>query len=118
MKADLSRASAMSVTSIALVLWALAPLAGAADLPGGTMGAQPQQGIGTEIMKEKPQVQRDVAVPVELGKGHERPMKMPDWIQISPSDDYSHLLNLDFKGQVPDILERTKEDDARSAVAF
>lgn len=118
MKTDLYIASAVVAASMALVLFAFAPLAGAADRPAGATGTQPEQGLGAETMKGQPQVQRNVPVPGELGKGHERPMKMPDWIQISPSDDYSHLLNLDFKGQVPDILERTKEDDSKSTTAF
>lgn len=115
MRADLYRASVVCAGMIALVSCAfVVPVAGAADQPAGAAGSQSQQ----EMKKEQPQVPRDIVAPGELGKGHERPMKMPDWIQISPSDDYSHLLNLDFKGQVPDILERTWEDDAKSAVSY
>jgi hypothetical protein len=118
MRADLHIGDAVVVTSLVLLALLMgAPVAGAADEPKGS-GMPSQQGIGAQATPDQPQVQRESTVPGELGKGQERPMKVPEWIGITPSDDYSHLLNLDFKGQVPNILEQTREDDDKSTTSF
>jgi hypothetical protein len=118
MRADLHIRDAVVVTSVVvLALLMGAPVAGAADEPKGS-GAPLQQAIGAPATPEQSQAQREVTVPGELGKGQEQPMKVPEWIKITPSDDYSHLLNLGFKGQVPNILEQMWEDDEKSATSF
>lgn len=108
---------AVVLASLGFLLLTFAPTAGAADQPMGS-GTQAQEGIGTPTMKDQPQVQQDVQVPGELGKGQERQMKMPEWLTIPPYDDYSHLLNLDFHGQDEGIVGRTKEEDEKHAVSF
>ncbi len=108
---------AVVLASLALLLLMFASTAGAADQPMGS-GTQSQEGIGTQTMKDQPQIQREVQVPGELGKGQERPMKVPEWIKIPPQDDYSHLLNLDFHGQDEGVVKRTKEEDEKHAVSF
>lgn len=117
MRADVYIRGAVVLASVALLLLMFAPTAGAADQPMGS-ATQSQEGIGTQTMKDQPQIQRDVQVPGELGKGSERPMKVPEWMKISPFDDYSHLLNLDFKGPDAGDVERARESDIKSAVSF
>lgn len=117
MRAALYIRGAVVVASLALLVLMFASTAGAADQPMGS-GTQPQQGIVAQTMKDQPQIQREVQVPGELGKGHERTMKIPGWLKITPEDDFSHLLNLDFHGQDPDVVGRTREEDTKHAVSF
>jgi hypothetical protein len=113
MSANISIRGVVVLASLALFLLMFAPAVGAADQPMGSETQSPQ-GIGTQPMKDQSQIQRDVQVSGELGKGHEQQMKVPEWLKITPEDDYSHLLNLDFKGQPDDIVKQTREDDALS----
>jgi hypothetical protein len=118
MRADLHIGDAVVVTSLVLLALLMgAPVAGAADQPMGS-GTQSQEGIGTQTMKDQPQIQGEIQVRGELGKGQERQMKVPEWLKIPPQDDYSHLLNLDFHGQDEGIVGRTKEEDEKHAVSF
>ncbi len=117
MRADIYVRGAVVLASLALLLLMFVSTAGAADQPMGS-GTQLQQVSGMQTMKDQPQMQREVRVPGELDKGHERPMKVPEWLKIIPHDDFSHLLNLDFHGQDEGVVARTKEEDSKHAVSF
>ncbi len=117
MRVDVSIRGAIVVASPTLLVLMFASTAGAADQPMGS-GTQSQQGIGTHTMKNQPQMQREVQIPGEPGKGHERTAKLPEWLRITPQDDFTHLLNLDFHGQDEDVVVRTREEDSKHAVSF